>query len=236
VSFRASFEGPWRGPDGVLIPNWREQLRCPQCGFNGRQRMVAKLIVEWVMELPSREAISAYMMEQSSPLYEWATRTFPWIAWTGSEYLGADRVAGSTKRGIRHEDAEALSFGDATFDLVVSCDVFEHVNDPMRAFGEVARVLRPGGTMIATFPMDPMLATNRRRAILDDGELRHLLPPIYHDSPTGRGDALVFTDFGWEVLRQLRDAGLPDAMLTVYWSYEFGYLGIQFHFTGSRPR
>ena len=40
---------------------------------------------------------------------------------------------------------EALPFEDGSFDVVLCCDVLEHVDDPGRVIGEAARVLRPGG-------------------------------------------------------------------------------------------
>lgn len=46
--------------------------------------------------------------------------------------------------GIRHEDIEKLSFKDASLDLGVSNDVFEHIANPLDAFKACARVLRPG--------------------------------------------------------------------------------------------
>lgn len=233
VDFTAQFDGAWRAPDGVLVPNWRDYLRCPSCTLNGRQRMVVQLIVDWAMNLSRRVDISAYMMEQVSPLYRWATTTFPWIEWIGSEYLGPNHEA-SRHDGIRHEDAEALSLGDATVDLVVSCDVLEHVNEPQLAIAEIARVLRPGGRALLTFPMDPALERNQRRAAIVDGNVRDILPPIYHGNPLSPDGSLVFTDFGWEVLEQLRAAGLADATLNVYWAYELGYLGIQFYFVAHR--
>ena len=48
--------------------------------------------------------------------------------------------------------AEALPFEDATFDVVLSYDVFEHVDDPVLAFRELRRVLRPGGHAWLVFP------------------------------------------------------------------------------------
>jgi len=42
-------------------------------------------------------------------------------------------------------DALALPFPDATFDLVLSQAVIEHVTDPQRYADEIVRVLRPGG-------------------------------------------------------------------------------------------
>ena len=45
-------------------------------------------------------------------------------------------------------DAERLPFEDASFDLVLGHAVLHHIPDLPRAFGEFARVLAPGGTLL----------------------------------------------------------------------------------------
>ena len=45
-----------------------------------------------------------------------------------------------------------LPFGDASFDLVLSFDVFEHIRDSDAHLREVARVLRPGGRYLVQTP------------------------------------------------------------------------------------
>jgi ubiquinone/menaquinone biosynthesis C-methylase UbiE len=45
-------------------------------------------------------------------------------------------------------DAERLPFEDASFDLVLGHAVLHHIPDLRRAFGEFARVLAPGGTLM----------------------------------------------------------------------------------------
>lgn len=50
------------------------------------------------------------------------------------------------------ENALSLSFPDDHFDLIVSVEVMEHVGQPEQMTRELARVLRPGGVAILTFP------------------------------------------------------------------------------------
>jgi len=44
-----------------------------------------------------------------------------------------------------------LPFADASFDAVLSTDTFEHVMDLDLAFTEIARVLKPGGSLLTRF-------------------------------------------------------------------------------------
>ena len=44
--------------------------------------------------------------------------------------------------------ADALPFDDASFDAVLACLVFEHIDNLEGAIAEVARVLKPGGTFL----------------------------------------------------------------------------------------
>lgn len=60
----------------------------------------------------------------------------------GLRYAGVDY---SSPAADMLADAHALPFADASFDLVFSYAVFEHLHNPYMAAAEVARVLVPGG-------------------------------------------------------------------------------------------
>jgi SAM-dependent methyltransferase len=60
-------------------------------------------------------------------------------------------------------DGYALPYADGSFDLVCLFDAIEHIEDDARALREVARVLRPGGLLIASVPAYPLLYANNDR-------------------------------------------------------------------------
>ncbi|HWL45513.1 MAG TPA: class I SAM-dependent methyltransferase [Ilumatobacter sp.] len=49
-------------------------------------------------------------------------------------------------------DATRLPFPDATFDVVITSEVLEHIQDDVAAIAEMTRVLKPGGRFAATVP------------------------------------------------------------------------------------
>jgi SAM-dependent methyltransferase len=51
-----------------------------------------------------------------------------------------------------HGAADSIPAEDGSFDAIVCTQVLEHVPRPLRALQEFHRVLRPGGTLIATVP------------------------------------------------------------------------------------
>jgi SAM-dependent methyltransferase len=60
--------------------------------------------------------------------------------------------------GVARALADALPFADGSFDAVVACLVFEHIDEVDEAIAEVARVLAPGGRF-CFFLNHPLLQT-----------------------------------------------------------------------------
>lgn len=52
----------------------------------------------------------------------------------------------------RVADGESIPYPDATFDVVFADNVLEHLAEPEKVFGEVARVLKPGGVFLFKTP------------------------------------------------------------------------------------
>jgi SAM-dependent methyltransferase len=209
-------------PDGRRVPNWREHLVCEGCRFNDRQRASFHLLRQEV-----RPATTAriYVTEVLTDYVSRLSEEYPDTI--GSEYMGPGHEPGELVDGIRHEDLQALSFGDASLDVILSFDVLEHVPDERRSFREMARTLRPGGTLLMTAPTRIDRDDNEVRAILTpSGEIEHLLEPEYHGNPVDpEAGSLSFRAFGWQILDQLREAGFRDAAMLTYWSGRCKYYG-----------
>jgi SAM-dependent methyltransferase len=212
--------GQWQGKH--WIPNWRERLECPNCQMNNRQRLVTTLVKQILHNQPRK---SVYLMEQVTPIFKWISETFTEHQIVGSEYLGFEYEGGTTLNGIRHEDAENMSFVVDKFDLILSNDVFEHVPNPAKAFAECARVLKPGGIMLATMPFHADQEISITRALVKNGKLENLLPAVYHGNPLSKDGSLVFTDFGWDVLDSIKSSGFSEVAIGIYGSEELGHLG-----------
>ena len=174
--------------------------RCVRCLSTFRHRAVGRVLRR--LQLPPGTHV--YELSSRGALCRHLHRTFSHV--TVSE-LFDDVEAGRFRDGVQCQDVQRLTYGDATFDLVTSTEVFEHVPDDRRAFSEVHRVLRPGGALVFTVPLMDA-PTTLERARLDWGTVVHLTEPEYHgDRLRGRGRVLAFRTYGLDILERLRAAG-----------------------------
>jgi SAM-dependent methyltransferase len=193
----------------------RESFACPQCRAALRYRDQAALILD---EFARGRAVFLRSLVASGALdgkaiYEAALRG-PFVnllrrlpGYTRS-YFWPDRPLGAVDQdGVRNEDLTRLTFPDASFDLVLTSDVMEHLYDYRAAFAEITRVLKPGGVHIFSIPTDwPFPERTESRVALVDGEERHLRPPRYHNAGDGTA-CLVYHDYGADLVDAIDATG-----------------------------
>jgi ubiquinone/menaquinone biosynthesis C-methylase UbiE len=70
--------------------------------------------------------------------------------------VAGDKLSG--KEDLRIGYADSLPWNTGTFDVVVSCNMFHYISHPVEALQEMARLLRPGGSLVLTDWCDDYLA------------------------------------------------------------------------------
>jgi 2-polyprenyl-3-methyl-5-hydroxy-6-metoxy-1,4-benzoquinol methylase len=128
----------------------------------------------------------------------------------------ATEAAGIEAELVR-ANLEALPFEDASFDLVLCTQVVEHLLDPSAGVRELARVVRPGGSVI--------LSTDNRRALVSRGLNAPRAAVVRLLGLSGRRKQVDFphASFGAEELAALlREARLEPEHLETF----------RFHLTG----
>jgi len=116
-----------------------------------------------------------------------------------------------------------LSLRSESVDAILTFEVLEHVPGYHRALSEFARVLKPGGLLLATIPFMQFDQTTVIRAEIDaEGEVLHHLEPQYHGDPVSADGILVFQDFGWDILESLKAAGFSQANWNLSWGISAG--------------
>lgn len=174
----------------VIKNAWlRDYYLCEKCGSIPRARHLMSVLHR---HFPNYRELAIHESSPCGASFEKFARVCPHYV---ASYFWPDVKPGSSRNGYRCENLEALTFPDNHFDLVITQDVMEHVMHPDRAFSEIARTLKPGGSHVFTIPWYATRSTVIR-ATESGGVIRHLLPPEYHGNPIDNDGALVVTEWG----------------------------------------
>jgi SAM-dependent methyltransferase len=179
-------------PDEHRWLDEREGHFCTACGMSRRVRMLYWTIQE---SLASLQGLHILNINAINNLEQSLTEAREVVTTT---YL-PEYEMGTLLGEHVNQDVEALTFDDASFDLVIHSETVEHVFDYERALGEMHRVLRPGGLQIYTVPLLHARKTRQRMKRGVGGRPVHLLPPSYHGL---EGEYPVVWEFGRDFLRR----------------------------------
>lgn len=174
-------------------------VRCSKCFASPVAQSLGRVFKQFfkpdmsVYELSSRGAFVRFLQKQNRNL-------------TLSEYIDEIKP-GEYKNGIQCQNVEKLTLEDNCFDICTSLEVFEHVENDIKGFKEVYRVLKPNGVFIFTVPIILDSKTIERTQVVN-GKRINILPPEYHsDSLRGKNKVFCYRNYGVDILQQLSDAG-----------------------------
>jgi SAM-dependent methyltransferase len=212
-------------PEALLIqgPNYRESLIGN--GLLSRNRALLCVLQSICGSLEQLAQQEVYLVEAVSGFALWLQRQMGKEHLTCSEYLDEAEQQFSD---IPHQDLCALTYADASFDLVICNELFEHVHDLDQAFREIARVLRPGGRLMATCPMAFGQRDSIIRAVHNKvtGHAELVTEADFHGDPMRPiAGSLVYRILGWEMLEQLQEAGFLESRIHHVVSWKHGVMG-----------
>ena len=180
--------------------HWHPGTICPECGSQVRHRMLAAAL-DGQADIPGLDEqalLAGKAILHFAPERQLRNR----ISRAAGKYVTADYDRGDCDLKL---DISAMpSVADESFDVVISCDVLEHVPDDLAAMCEIRRILRPGGAAILTVPqMDPPASTDEDPTVLSESgrEIRF-----------GQKDHVRM--YGDDFIERLRSAGFSVDVLT----------------------
>ena len=177
---------------------------CIRCRANFRYEMIASYLR---LSFPNLKDLDVVEIDPTSPLRTLLRTAKTYIR----TYYSITEAKGWVRAdGARCEDIADLTFEDESFDIIVSSDVLEHVNDLQSAFRETYRVLRSGGIHLFTVPPGE---TTIKRADIEESGIIYLTTPQYHLDPLNPDGILAFWTFGMDAGRLFSFPGLQISIL-----------------------
>lgn len=140
----------WQGKH-LVSDGWHERSQCPSCRSGVRHRL---LIAAWtnIAVLSFDRLVLGKCVLHFAPerLIERKLRV------AAARYVTADYL--NKRRDLQLDLSDMVGIQDREFNLLIACDVLEHVADDRRAIHEMFRILCPGGYAILTVPQQDHLA------------------------------------------------------------------------------
>jgi SAM-dependent methyltransferase len=176
----------------IQFSNWlRDYYKCVHCDSIPRQRALVSALNLFV---PKWKSLAIHESSPCGPASEYIKRNSPQYT---QSFFFPNIALGTHYNGNRCENLESMTFPDNSFDLFITQDVMEHVNNPEKAFREISRVLKPNGIYLFTVPIYQNLDRSSPRILVEeDGQIHTIKEPVYHGNPIDINGSLVTYDYG----------------------------------------
>lgn len=176
---------------------FRDNLICIKCKSIPRERSIA-----YIINKIFGDDLKSLKVHESSPALNRSITDYldKKTKYSYSQYF-PNQKTGVNYKGFRNENLEKLTFGDDTFDIFITQDVFEHIYRPEKAFKEIARVLKPSGKLISTVPLVNKFRDSKPRIKIDkDNKIEYLAKKDYHGNPVSSEGSLVTFNWGYDIV------------------------------------
>ncbi len=188
----------------------RDDLECIFCRGISRNRHLVQSVerlfanrgVRCIRDLDNIEGFSAYISAFSGAVAS-SIRDLECVV--TSEYHDGCQ-SGEWREGILCQNIEEMSFDSESFDLVITEDVLEHVQDYKKALTDIFRVLKKDGAFVFTVPFFFDRKTEPLWSFVE-GNWQPIVHPIEYHGDSIRGLIPAFNRFGRDFFDVLEKIG-----------------------------
>jgi SAM-dependent methyltransferase len=179
----------------------RDHFLCPVCSSIPRERALTLVIEKYYPNWRDFTIHESSGIDRGAS-YKLRRNCKEFIA---SQYYPNQPLGTKLLYDYFNEDLEKQTFQDASFDLVITQDVMEHIYEPKKAFSEIARTLKPGGAHIFTVPLfnghqkSEVWATKG-----EGGKPVFLKTPEYHGNPVDPEGSPVTMHWGFDIVDHIK--------------------------------
>jgi SAM-dependent methyltransferase len=106
----------------------------------------------WTFLEPRLSKLRGSLLDVGCGEMPYRTCLHPDLSYTGIDVAEADAFAMRKSDAVVQFDGVSIPFGDASFETILCTEVLEHAAAPEALIAEIERVLKPGGTLLATVP------------------------------------------------------------------------------------
>ena len=182
----------WQGRR-FLSDSWHPYTVCPKCGSQVRQRLLIAAL-KYLEEERFDRIIRNKKVIHFAPEKHLDT-IFQKLA---GEYFSADMHRDDVD--IKTDISDMKDICSSDYNVLVACDVLEHVEDDRRAMEEIFRILRPGGCAILTVPQkDDLRETFADPSVTDPEERTRLFGQFDHLRIYGDNFPEILESVGFKV-------------------------------------
>lgn len=187
-----------------LSDDWHKHITCPKCHTGLRHRLLAATLhhgkgVRLAEIARDRNVLHFAAEPQIVAILKPEAR----------HYVRADLTHPSADVLLDITDMPGIA--DHSYDLVIACDVLEHVADFRRGLREIRRVLVPGGYAVLTVPQkDGLLTTHEDPTITSPSERKQVFGQSDHLRIFGDDFADLVTHEGFDVVAFGAESLSPD--------------------------
>ena len=144
---------------------WHPGTVCPECGSQVRHRLLTAAF-DHLPAFRFDKTIKGKRVLHFAPERQLRSR----VASASGRYVSADFDRGDVD--LLLDISRMPGIKDGEFDVLVCCDVLEHVPDETGAYREIRRVLAPGGLAVLTVPQRDSPAMTEENLSITDPEER----------------------------------------------------------------